>query len=169
MVASKHSGIEIHEMEAKESLRDYFRKKSACLSKLTVLDRNEFPIEEKVIFDPQHEVMENRLTQKTTNIRDSLIPVRESLTKSKSLPILKNEVPSSISANFEAMGSVIKSKSSFACKRKLSMIVEKMTPLISFYPLANSNSTTNICDRQYEARRFESQTMLPVLYVRFRQ
>ncbi|EZA62122.1 hypothetical protein X777_05449 [Ooceraea biroi] len=50
----------------------------------------------------------------------------------------------------------------------MSMIFERMAPLISSYPLAisvTSDSTINFYDRQYEARRLESRTMLPVLCV----
>jgi hypothetical protein len=52
----------------------------------------------------------------------------------------------------------------------MSMIVERMAPLISSCSLTISDllssSKTNCCDRQYKARRFQSRTMLPVLYVR---
>jgi len=134
-----------------------------------MLDKNESSINEED-FGLQRKFMENRLTQKTMYVHDSLILMPESLAKSKSLPILRNEVSNNVTAGFVAADTLM-SKSSFARNKKMSMIVERMAPLISSCSLTISDllssSKTNCCDQQYKARRFESRTMLPVLYVRF--
>ncbi|XP_020291118.1 uncharacterized protein LOC109858372 [Pseudomyrmex gracilis] len=159
---SKFSGAEIHGTRTKESLCDYFEEKSTSLSKLDTLDRNVSPIKEEVIPDLRRKLMENRLTQKTTYARGSLI--FESLAKTKSLPlILRSADSSSISANFEATNLALMSESSLARERKMSMIIDAMAPLITLDSSTISVTTNNFCDKQHEAKRLESRTKLPVL------
>lgn len=156
---TKRSDTEIHGAP-KDPLCRYPKEKSTSLSKLATLDRNEFPIKNEFILEPRHELMENGLTQKAI-YTCNLISKLESLEKSKSWPILNSERTSSnVSTNF-TVDLALASKSSSARKKKMSMIVERMASLISLYP-----STTNFRDRQYEARKLESRTVLPLLCVR---
>lgn len=161
MIFSKRSSIEIHASRVKESLYGYFKEKSTSLSKLTAFDSNVSPIKEE---DPLRKLMENRLTQKARNVCNSLISTHESLAKSKSQPILKCEVSNSISSNFEAMKVALMSDSSFTHKKKMPMIVERMTSLISPYSVM-TRSLSDFRDRQHEARRLEAKMILPVLRV----
>jgi len=166
MVLSKRSDNKIHGAQAKESLCIYLKDKSASLSKCAVFDGNVSAIKREVISDPSHKLMENRLTQKTTYVRDSLILMSENLVQSKSLPILKSEIPSGVSADFTTADIALMSASSLARKRKISMIIKRMAPLISPYPSTISlttGATTNF--RRYETRRLASRTM-PILCVR---
>lgn len=163
MVLLKRSSTEIHGSRVKESLYGYFKGKSTSLSKLGALDSSVSPIKEEVIPDPPRELMENRLTQKTRDVGGSLISTHESLVKSKSQPILEREISNSVSSNFEVMKVALVSDSSFAPKKKMSLIVGRLESLISPY----SVMARSMSDQQHEARRLESKMMLPVLRVRF--
>lgn len=161
MVLSKRSGTGIHKAQAKESLCVYFKEKSASLSKHAAFDGNVSAIKREVISDPPHELMENRLTQKITYVRDSLILMSE---KSKSLPNLRSKIPS---ASTDFTTADVASLS--ARKRKISMIIKRMAPFISPYPSTVSlttGATTNFRGRRYEKRQLASGTMLPRLSVR---
>lgn len=169
MVLSKRSGTGIHGARAKESL--YLKEKSASLSKRAAFNGNLSAIKSEVISDPPHELVENRLTQKTTYIRDGLIPMSENLAQSKSLPILKSEIPSGVSTDFTAVDVALTStSSSSAHKRKMSMIIKEMAPLISPYPSTISlttSATTNFRGRHRETKRLASRTMLLIPCVCF--
>lgn len=168
-IPSKLSGTEIHGAP-KESLCGYSEEKSTSLSKLAVLDSDGSRIKREVIPDARPELTETRLTRRRTACERILAPVSESLVKSKSLPILKNEALSDVSlANLKATNVALISESTVALKRKMSMIVETMAPLMSPYPSMASvtaDSTADFRSEQYEARRLESKVTLPVLRVR---
>lgn len=164
MILSKLSGTRVHGAQAKESFCVFLKEKSASLSKRTAFNGNVPAIKREVISDPPHELMENGLTQKTTRVRDSLILMSENLAQSKSLPILKSEIPRGVSTNFTAADAALMPASSSACNRKMSMIVERTAPLISPY-LSTVSLTTNFRDRRYETR-LSSTAMLPSLSVR---
>lgn len=172
MIPLKQSDTEIRKTQTEESLCVYFKNKSTSLSKLVAFNKNVPLVKEEVISDSSHEFMENRLTRKismenkTTHVHGSLIFVSENLAKSKSMPILKSEISSNISTNFKAMDVALISESSFAREKKMSMIVKRMAPLISSTVFLTSDATTNFRDQQYEARKLESRTMLPILCVR---
>lgn len=160
MTLSKRSGTRI---QTKESLCVYLKEKSASLSKRAAFNRNVPAIKREIISDPPHELMENGLTQKTTCVRDSLILTSENLAQSKSLPILKSEIPCGVPTDFTLMPA-----SSSACERKMSMIIKRMAPLISPYlsmvSLTTGATNNFFRDRRYETRRFAP--MLPILSVR---
>lgn len=168
MVLSKRSNTGIHGTQAKESLCVYFKEKSASLSKRAAFDGNVSSIKGEVISDPLHKLMVNRLAQKTTY--DSLILMSENLAQSKSLPILKSEISSGVSTDFTTTSDVaLMSASSSARKRKMSMIIKRIAPLISPYPSMVSlttNATTNFHSRRHETRRRASRTTSPILCVR---
>lgn len=172
MIPLKQSDTEIRKTQTEESLCVYFKNKSTSLSKLVAFNKNVPLVKEEVISDSSHEFMENRLTReismenKTTHGHGSLIFVSENLAKSKSMPILKSEISSNFSTNFKAMDVALISESSFAREKKMSMIVKRMAPLISSTVFLTSDTTTNFRDQQYEARKLESRTMLPILCVR---
>lgn len=171
MVLSKRSGTGIHGAEAKESLCVYFKEKSASLSKRVAFDGNVFAIKKEVISDPSRELMENRLTQKIAYVRDSVILMPENLAQSKSLPILRSEIPSDVSTDFTPADVALMSASSSARKKKMSMIVKRMASLISPYPSTVSlttGATANFRGQRYETRRLASRTVLPILCVRLR-
>ncbi|XP_011685079.1 PREDICTED: uncharacterized protein LOC105448276 [Wasmannia auropunctata] len=167
MILSKRSGNRIHGARAKESLCVYLKEKSASLSKRAAFDGNVSAIKREVISDSSHELMENRLTRKTTHAHDSLILMPENLAQSKSLPILKSGgIPSGVSMDFTAADVALMSASSSARERKMSMIIKRMAPLISPYPSTVSlttGATTNFRGRRYETRRLAPRTKLPIL------
>lgn len=166
MILSKRSSTGIHGAQAKESLCVSLKEKSASLSKCAAFDGNVSSIKGEVISDPPHKLVENRLTQKTTY--DSLILMSENLAQSKSLPILKSEIPSDVSTHtdFTTTTNVALMSAPSACKRKMSMI-KRMAPFISPSMVSlTTNATTNFHDRRYEPRRRTSRTMLPILCVR---
>lgn len=170
VISLKQSDTEICKRQTKESLCLYFKNKSTSLSKLVAFNKNVPLIKEDVIPDSSHEYIENWLTRKITmknktTHNGSLIFVSENLAKSKSMPILKSEISSTISTNFKAMDALI-SESSFAREKKMSMIVKKMAPLISSMALTRSSDmTTNFHDQKDQAQKVESRTM-PILCVR---
>lgn len=171
VIPLKQSDTEIHRTQTKKSLCVYFNKNTS-LSKLVAFNKNVPSIKGDVISDLSHEFIENRLTRKitmenkTTHVHGSLIFVSENLTKSKSMPILKSEITSTISTNFKAMDVALISESSFAREKKMSMIVKRMTPLISSTVfLTRSDTTTNFHGKKCEVRKVESRTM-PILCIR---
>lgn len=171
VIPLKQSDTEIRRTQTKESLCLYFKNKSTSLSKLLAFNKNVPLIKEEVIPYSSHEFIENWLTReitmenKTTH-NGSLIFVSENLATSKSMPILKSEISSTISTNFKAMDVALISESSFAREKKMSMIVKRMAPLISSVFLTRSSDMiTNFHDQKYEARKVESRTM-PTLCVR---
>lgn len=168
MVLSKWSGTGIHGAQAKESLCVYLKEKSASLSKRAAFDGNVSAIKKEVISDPSHELMENRLTQKTAYVRDSFILMSKNLAQSKSLPILMSEIPSGVSMDFTAADVALMSASSSARKKKMSMIVKRMASLISPCPstVSLTDAMTNFRGKRYEMTRLASRTVLPVPCVR---
>lgn len=168
MALSKRSGTRVHGAQTKESLCVYLKKKSAPLSKRAAFNRNVPAIKREIISDPPHELMENRLTQKTTYVCDRLILTSENLAQSKSLPILRSDVPT----DFTAADAVLMPASTSMCKRKMTMIVKRTAPLVSPYlsvvSLTTGATTNFFRDRRYETRRLASTAMLPIFSVRFR-
>lgn len=155
MIPLKQSDTEIRKIQTKELLCVYFKNKSPSLSKLIAFDKNVPLIKEDVILDSSHKLIENNLIRKIITVENN---ISENLTKSKSMPILKNEI-SSISTNFKAMDVTIISESSLAREKKMSKIVKKMASLISSTILTNNVTTINYHDQEYEARKVESKTM----------
>lgn len=152
----KQSDTEIR--KTKESFCFYFENKSSSLDKLAAFNKNAPLIQEEIIPDSSHKLIENSLIRKLITMKNN---ESENL-KSKSLPILKSEM-SNIFTNFKAMDALI-SESSFAREKKMSMIVKKMASLIASAVLTN-DTTTNYHARQYEARKVVSRTM-PIPCVR---
>lgn len=148
----KQSDTEIRKTQTKESLCVDFKNKSPSLSKLVAFNKNISLIEEKIIPDSSHKLIENSLIRKITMKNN----VSENLTKSKSMPILKSKISNNISTNFKVMDVALISESSFAREKKMSMIVKRMAALISSTVLT-SDTTTNY--QRYEARKVESKTM----------
>lgn len=165
-ILSKLSRAEVHGAP-KESLCGYSEEKSTSLSKRAGLDSDGSPIKREVIPDPQSKLVESWLTQQTA-VAHSLVSVSKSLVDSRSLPILRSKTPSdTLLVNLKATD--VASESSMARKKKMSMIVERMVPLMAPYPSMASvttGSTSNFRSEQYEARRFETKMALPVLRVR---
>ncbi|XP_072758417.1 uncharacterized protein [Anoplolepis gracilipes] len=168
MIPLKRSDTEIRETQTKESLCVYFKNKSTSLSKLVAFNKTVPLIEEEVTSDSSHEFMENRLTReitmknKSAHVHDNLIFVSEKiLAKSKSMPVLKNEI-SSTSINFKAMDVALISESSFAREKKMSMIVKRMAPVISSTIFLTRDTTINFHGQQHETKKVESRTM-PIL------
>lgn len=160
MVSKKRSDAETYGAAPKESLRNP-KKKSTFSIELAKLDRSDFPIENKFILELPREPSDE-LAWKVPRTYN-LISSPASSIRSKSWPILKSEATSDAFANLKA-DPALASKSSSARKKKMSTIVERMAPFISFYPA--TNSTANFRDQEYEARRFESKTTLSMLHVR---
>ncbi|XP_070153649.1 uncharacterized protein [Polyergus mexicanus] len=171
VIPLKRSDTEIDRTQTKESLCIYFKNKSTSLSKLVAFNKNVPSIKGDVISDLSHEFIENRLIRettmenKTTRVHGSLIFVSENLAKSKSMPILKSEISSTISTNFKAMDVALISESSFAREKKMSMIVKRMTPVIfsTVFLTRSPDTTTNFHGQKYEVeKKIESRTM-PIL------
>lgn len=90
------------------------------------------------------------------------------LTRSESMPMLKNS--SSKEANEDVGHVALTSESSLAREKKMKMIMARMDPLLS----SRSNLTmitsadtlkVDLIDDNYEAKKLESKTELPVLQV----